>query len=68
MEALAFMSRERFVAMLKAGGFTRADMDRRHEAFERNAPEDHQRFLEFLCILDQEIRAIRGESARPRRR
>ena len=37
LEKLAFMSRERFVAMLKAGGFTRAEMERWHVAFEREA-------------------------------
>jgi hypothetical protein len=68
LEKLAFMSRERFVAMLKAGGFTRADMERWHVAFEREAPEEHQRFLEFLCVPEGEIRAIRHESARARAR
>jgi hypothetical protein len=64
LEDLAFMSRRRFVAMLVAAGFTEADMARWHTAFERTAPEEHQRFLEFLCIPDGEIRAIRRESAR----
>lgn len=68
LEKLAFMSRERFVAMLKAGGFTRAEMERWHVAFEREAPEEHQRFLEFLCVPDGEIRAIRDECERAGRR
>jgi DNA-binding transcriptional MerR regulator len=67
LEQLAFMSREKFVSILAAGGFTEADMERWHSAFERTAPDEHQRFLEFLCIPDGEIRYIRDASARGRR-
>ncbi len=67
LERLAFMSREQFVAILAAGGFTQGDRERWHAAFERTAPEAHQRFLEFLCIPDGEIRFIRDASARGRR-
>ena len=67
LERLAFMSRKKFVSMLAAAGFTGVDMERWHSAFERNAPEEHQRFLEFLCIPDGEIRMIRDLSARQRR-
>ncbi len=67
LEQLAFMSREKFVSILAAGGFTQADMERWHSAFERTAPDEHQRFLEFLCIPDGEIRFIRDSSARRRR-
>ena len=56
--------RERFVSALVAGGFTEAEMERWHAAFERTSPEEHQRFLEFLCIPEGEIRAIREWSAR----
>jgi DNA-binding transcriptional MerR regulator len=65
LESLAFMSKAKFVALLKAGGFTEEDMARWHVAFERSAPLEHQRFLEFLCIPDDEIRKIRDRSARP---
>jgi DNA-binding transcriptional MerR regulator len=67
LEGLAFMSREQFVSILVAGGFTHADMERWHCAFERTAPEAHQDFLEFLCIPEGEIRFIRDASARGRR-
>jgi DNA-binding transcriptional MerR regulator len=63
LEKLTFMSRERFVSVLVAGGFTPAEMERWHAAFERTSPEEHQQFLEFLCIPEVEIRAIRDGSA-----
>jgi hypothetical protein len=63
IEKLAFMSRDRFVSMLETGGFTEEDMERWHAAFETSAPEEHQWFLEFLCIPDAEIEAIRQRSA-----
>jgi MerR family transcriptional regulator, thiopeptide resistance regulator len=59
LEKLAFMSRRTFVGMLDAAGFTQDDMLRWHAAFERTAPEQHERFLQFLCIPDDEIRRIR---------
>lgn len=62
IEKLAYMSRERFVTMLEAAGFTDEDMERWHAAFERSAPGEHQWFLEFLCIPDSEIRLIRERS------
>lgn len=64
LERLAFMSREKFVSLLVSAGFTDADMSRWHTTFERTSPEEHQRFLEFLCIPDGEIRLIRHMSAR----
>lgn len=67
LERLAFMSREKFVSILATAGFNEADMSRWHAAFEQTSPEEHQRFLEFLCIPDGEIRFIRDMSARARR-
>lgn len=54
------MKKETFVSVLRAAGFTEDDMRRLHANFERLAPEDHQRFLEFLEIPAGEIRQIRG--------
>ena len=54
------MKKQTFVAVLQAAGFTEDDMRRLHANFERLAPEDHQRFLEFLEIPEEELRAIRG--------
>jgi len=56
------MNKQRWSALLRSAGFTESDMRRWHGDFERNAPEDHQRFLEFLCIPDDEIAAIRARA------
>lgn len=53
------ISKEKWVSIMKATGFTEADMRRWHTEFERSAPEEHQEFLEFLHIPAEEIRAIR---------
>ncbi len=66
LERVAFMSREKFVSLLARSGLTAADMSRWHSAFERTSPDEHQRFLEFLCIPDPEIRRIWHLSARER--
>ncbi len=54
------MKKQTFAAVLQAAGFTADDMRRLHAQFERQAPADHQRFLEFLEIPASEIRQIRG--------
>ncbi len=56
------MKKDTFVSILKAAGVTEAQMDALHAAFERMAPEDHQKFLEFLSIDKAEIAAIREAS------
>lgn len=56
------MDKRRWSDLLRAAGFTDADMWRWHADFERNAPDDHQRFLEFLCIPEDEIAALRQRS------
>lgn len=52
-----------WVELLAASGMSRADMGRWHEAFERTAPAEHQRFLELLGLPADEIAAIRRSSA-----
>ncbi|MFW5488513.1 MAG: MerR family transcriptional regulator [Desulfovibrio sp.] len=54
------MGRARWTEVLVASGFSEQDMRRWHIAFERQAPDDHQAFLEFLCIPKEEIATIRG--------
>ena len=56
------MDREKWVGLLRASGFTDEDLGRWHQDFERTDPEYHQRFLEFLGIPPEEIRAIRKHS------
>jgi MerR family transcriptional regulator, thiopeptide resistance regulator len=59
-ERMGVMSKETWVSLLKASGFTEQEMIRWHIEFERLSPEGHQRFLKFLCIPDDEIEAIRS--------
>jgi hypothetical protein len=47
---------------MRASGLTEDDMRRFHAEFERNAPEEHQEFLEFLHIPAEEVEAIREKS------
>jgi len=53
------ITKEKWVAIMKASGLTETDMHRWHEEFERSAPDEHQEFLEFLHIPVEEIRSIR---------
>ncbi len=56
------MSKALWTSLLEAAGFSEADKRRWHADFERQAPEKHQQFLEFLCIPDAEIKAIRARA------
>lgn len=53
------VSKDKFVAVMRAAGFTDQDMNRWHSEFERLAPAEHQEFLEFLGIPAAEIEKIR---------
>lgn len=53
------ITKEKWVSIMKATGFTENDMHRWHAEFERMAPEEHREFLEFLHISEAEIRSIR---------
>ncbi len=53
------MTKDKWVSIMKAAGFTEEDMTRWHSEFERTAPEDHQEFLKYLHIAPDEIRSIR---------
>ena len=56
---LPVVTKEKFTAILRASGFTEEDMRKLHTEFENSAPSEHQEFLEFLHIPEEEIRAIR---------
>ncbi len=58
------MDKAKWVRLLRASGFTDADLGRWHRDFERTDPEYHQRFLEFLGIPPKEIARIRAHSRR----
>ncbi len=54
------MNKPTWKALLKASGFTYADMLQWHVDFERLAPEKHQQFLAFLCMPASEIERLRA--------
>ena len=56
------MTKEKWVAVMKAAGFTEDDMHRWHREFEKSAPKDHEEFLQFLHIPEREVAAIRAWS------
>ena len=51
--------KDKFVAIMRAAGFTEDEMQRWHREFEKAAPAEHQEFLEFLHIPADEIARIR---------
>jgi DNA-binding transcriptional MerR regulator len=53
------ITKEKWVAIMRAAGLTEQDMGRWHAEFEKAAPEDHQQFLEYLHIPKDEIVKIR---------
>ena len=56
------ISKEKWISIMRASGFTEADMNRWHSEFEKSAPAEHQEFLEFLHIPAEEISSIRAWS------
>jgi len=54
------MTKNRWVAILRASGLNDADMRRWHVEFERQAPDSHQEFLESLGIDPHEVDRIRA--------
>lgn len=56
------VTKEKWVEVMRAAGFSEDDMRRWHAQFEKSAPEEHQEFLEFLRIPPQEVQSIRDWS------
>jgi DNA-binding transcriptional MerR regulator len=56
------ITKEKWVSIMKACGFTNEQMHRWHAEFEHSAPEEHQEFLAFLHIPQEEIATIRKQS------
>lgn len=54
------VTKERWVEIMKASGFTNDDMINWHKNFEKMEPNEHQIFLESLGIDKEEIIKIRG--------
>ena len=57
------MTKDKWVALLRAAGLGDTEMMQWHAAFEHQAPEGHQDFLESLGIPPAEIARIRRTSA-----
>jgi DNA-binding transcriptional MerR regulator len=57
------VTKEKWVSIMRAAGFSEDDMRRWHKEFEKSAPQEHQEFLEFLHIPSGEIQSIRHWSA-----
>jgi DNA-binding transcriptional MerR regulator len=56
------ITKDKFVSIMRAAGFTEDEMHRWHREFEKAAPAEHQEFLEFLHIPADEIAKIRDWS------
>ena len=62
LRSIPMVTKEKWVAIMQAAGFTEDDMRRWHAEFEKGAPEEHQEFLEFLHIPPDELARIRAWS------
>jgi DNA-binding transcriptional MerR regulator len=62
LRRLSMVTKQKWVEVMRAAGFTDDDMHRWHAQFEKSAPQEHQEFLEFLHIPPQEIQSIRDWS------
>ncbi len=60
LRRMAMVTKEKWVSVMRAAGFSEEDMRRWHAEFEKSAPREHQEFLEFLHIAPEEIRSIRA--------
>jgi|SRR5450631_2497428 len=56
------ITKEKWVSIMRAAGFSESDMMRWHAEFEKSAPEEHQQFLEYLHISEPEVASIRAAS------
>ena len=56
------VTKEKWVEVMRAAGFTDDDMRRWHAQFEKSAPREHQEFLKFLRIPPEEAQSIRDWS------
>ena len=59
LRRIPMVTKEKWTAIMSAAGFTKEDMHRWHAEFEKSAPREHQEFLEFLHIPEEEVKSIR---------
>jgi len=62
LRSIPMVTKDKWVAIMKAAGFSEDDMQRWHAEFEKGAPDEHQEFLEFLHIPPAELSRIRAWS------
>ena len=62
LRSIPMVTKDKWVAIMKAAGFNEDDMHRWHAEFEKSAPDEHQEFLEFLHIPAEELSRIRDWS------
>ena len=65
LDRIRNLSKDQWVALLRASGFGDADLEHWHRDFEKTDPGYHQRFLEFLGLSAADIRAVREHSRPP---
>jgi DNA-binding transcriptional MerR regulator len=65
LRRISMVTKEKWVAIMRSSGFNESDMKRWHAQFEKDAPAEHQEFLEFLHIPPAEIDSIRQWSRKP---
>ena len=56
------INKEQWIQIFRKSGLTDEQMLLWHRTFEKNSPEGHQEFLEFLSIPKAEIQTIRSQS------
>ena len=56
------VTKDKWVEVMRAAGFSEEQMRRWHQEFEKTAPAEHQEFLEFLHIPAEEVTRIRSWS------
>jgi DNA-binding transcriptional MerR regulator len=66
LRRFSMVTKEKWVEVMRAAGFTDEDMHRWHAQFETSAPEEHQEFLEFLHVPAAEVQSIREWSRKGR--
>ena len=54
------MNKDDWVSLFRAIGLNDEKMSQWHNEFERNYPEGHQSFLEWLGVSEEEIKSIRS--------
>lgn len=53
------MTKQKWVEIMDKAGFSEEEKRRWHKTFEASDPEEHDKFLRYLQIPDEEIRKIR---------